>query len=125
MMNIRSAAASIATMAIIAGCASPAIDVEVPTTSMQNAWRSHGATPKKATTDQNANVLESGIVRPTYSPGTPMPVVTAPEIRMAYLAPYADHDGVMHYGQWVAVEVHGYRWTLPDGSYMPLGGAPR
>jgi hypothetical protein len=52
----------------------------------------------------------------------PRPVVTLPDVRLAYLFEWVDDDGTRHFGGWVAIAVSASRWILSDGSTEALEG---
>ncbi len=106
---------------LLSGCASPADSVRVPTMPMQQAWTVR--LPHQAAVIPT--VRHHALVYPAWIGHKPIPVVTAPVIRMAYLYPRTGQEGVLHYGEWIGIAVHGYRWVLPDGTQTPLRGAHR
>jgi hypothetical protein len=102
---------------LLAGCAIPATQVSVPTESMhdalQRARSAHRADP----------VNEGPLRRPVHSaapPGTPLPMVAPPDVRMAYLYEWVDAEGNKHFGSWVAIPLSGFDWVMTDGSNVQL-----
>ena len=96
---------------LVTGCATPASHVKVPTMTVQEAWN---------TRSQQDYAVSSREVKPAQPVGTVFPVVTAPDIRMAYKRPWKDADGNYHYGGWIALYVDQPKWVLPDGSLDPI-----
>ncbi|HEX7157362.1 MAG TPA: hypothetical protein VF229_09130, partial [Burkholderiaceae bacterium] len=56
-------------------------------------------------------------------PGAPRPLLTAPDVRMAYLYEWVDAEGNRHFGGWVAIPLRGFDWVMSDGSRGALDGA--
>lgn len=101
--------------AMVAGCASTAADVKVPTMSMQQAWSSSGT----ATLDSSQQV-SGRTINALVRQDQPLPIVSAPDIRMAYIYQSTDAEGNMHYGSWVAIPVSSFKWLMPEGAAMPM-----
>ena len=93
---------------VLTGCVAPGDQVKVPTMSVEDAW--NGA--------QNADfgISTSRVVSPSLKPALPYPIVSAPDIRLAYIKPWTDAAGNRHYGNWVALQVDNPKWVLPDGT---------
>lgn len=124
-------------VALLGACATPALQVKVPTMTVADAWRAVGhqgavtevlgdATPGGASAerlDRPALARWRSASGATLAPvegsdgGPPIPVVTAPDVRMAWVRPWQDAQGNRHFGHWIAMPVQGPRWVLPDGSY--------
>jgi Type IV conjugative transfer system lipoprotein (TraV) len=97
--------------ALLTGCATPASRVKVTTLSVQEAWN------QRANQDYGIAARE---VKPAHPAGSVFPVVSAPDIRMAYMRPWKDDAGNYHYGGWIALYVDPPKWVLPDGSLDPI-----
>ena len=96
---------------LVSGCAGPASRVKVPTMTVQEAWDARA---------QQDYAVSSREVKPALPVGMVFPVVTAPDIRMAYKRPWKDADGNYHYGGWIALYVDQPKWVLPDGTLDPI-----
>ena len=95
----------------VAACGTTASQVKVPTMSVKEAW---------GLRDSHDYEVSSREVKPGHPSSTVFPVVTAPDIRMAYMRPWKDAAGNYHYGGWIALYVDGPKWVLPDGSIDPI-----
>ncbi len=100
---------------MIAGCATPGDQVKVPTMSVEDAWNQRQ--------QADFGITTSRIVTPSMKPALPYPVVSAPDIRLAFIKSWIDLTGNRHYGNWVAIQVDNPKWVLPDGS-LELINAP-
>lgn len=106
----------------IAGCATPAVNVKVPTSTMDEAYRASVSGTTAPST--GAGRASARIVETTIRPDRPAPIVAAPDIRLAFLFQWVDADGNLHYPSWVAIPVEPFRWVVPDlGGTMPLDGS--
>jgi len=93
------------------GCASPAVDVKVPTMTVPQAWN--------AAAEADFGDVKAEL-KPAGAPSAmPSPVISAPDIRMAYITPWRDELGNRHFGSWVAIQVQAPRWVSPDGRLEP------
>jgi hypothetical protein len=127
MSRLRTHAAATASalgLAALAGCATPAVNVKVPTATMDQAYRASvsglGGAPALPATPPAA----TRIVETTIRPDRPSPIVAAPDIRLAFFYQWIDGDGNMHYPSWVAIPVESFRWVVPDlGGTAPLDGS--
>ena len=101
----------------ITGCAAPTMDVKVQTMSMQDSY-------KTAVGESVGQIepKESRIINPVMQHNMPYPVVAVPDVRMAYITPWKDDDGLLHYGSWVAVPVDSFKWVMPTGVSSPMDG---
>lgn len=102
----------------LAGCATPANEVKIPTMSMESAYA--------ASQDAQAGARQapdSRIVRAVISPGRPSPLVTAPVVKLAYSYEWTDIEGNMHYPQWLAIQVDSFKWVMPDEGPVPMDGS--
>ena len=54
----------------------------------------------------------------------PQALLSAPQVRLAYLYEWIDTEGNKHFGEWVAIPVGGFDWIMNDGSRAPLESAP-
>jgi hypothetical protein len=116
---VRRASAWAVGAALLAGCATPAVNVKVPTMPMEQAYRAsvQGGVPL-------APPAGARIVETTVRPDRPAPVVAAPDIRLAFFYQWVDADGNLHYPSWVAIPVETFRWVLPElGGAVPLDGS--
>jgi hypothetical protein len=86
--------------------------------SMQQAWTSTPTAVGDTSAPANGRVVNA-IIRQDQ----PLPVVSAPDIRMGYYYQAADQEGNMHYGHWVAIPVDSFKWISPEGGSVPLTGA--
>ena len=102
--------AIIATM--LTGCATPGDQVKVPTMSVEAAWNHQD--------QSNLSNASGRVVNEATKQSRPYPVISAPDIRLAYIKSWIDQSGVRHYGNWVAIQVDGAKWLLPDGSLEPI-----
>src|ERR1700747_2734462 len=99
----------------LAGCATPATQISVPTESMREALQ------QVRTTSSVEPVGDTQLRRSLHSPappGAPQPMLAPPDIRMAYLYEWVDAEGNKHFGGWVAIPLGGFDWVMPDGSNM-------
>jgi len=94
--------------AMFGGCATPAVELKVPTMSVPEAWN--------ASTRVDFGSVDARITRPGTNAGLPYPVISAPDIRLAYIKPWRDEQGNRHFGSWVAIQVEAPRWVSPDGT---------
>lgn len=118
-------AAASAACAVLAGCATPAVDVKVPTSSMDEAYRASigtGVTNAAAPARGTARIVET-----TIRPDRPAPIVAAPDIRLAFFYQWVDAEGNLHYPGWVAIPVETFRWVVPElapaNGTLPLDGS--
>ena len=106
------------TAALVAGCATPATEVKVPTMSMEQAYAASRSAQAAA-----QGTPDSRIVRAVVSPGRPAPIVTPPDIRMAYVYEWIDTEGNLHYPGWVAIQVETFKWVMPEVGAVPMDGS--
>lgn len=119
MKRMRTALGPLACSALLVGCAAtPATDVKVPTMSMEQAYAA-----SRATLSDVAAAPESRIVRAVVAPGRPAPVVVPPDIRLAYVYEWIDAEGSLHYPGWVAIQVEGFKWVMPEAGAVPMDGS--
>ncbi len=95
-------------VAVAAGCATPGDQVRVSTMSVEDAWNG------KPTTEFTPSV--SKVINPGIKTTPPYPIITSPDIRLAYMKPWTDSDGSRHFGNWIAIQIDNPKWVLPDGS---------
>jgi hypothetical protein len=100
---------------LLAGCATPATQVKVPTMTVEQAWRAR-------TTQDYAVGPSTRIMKPAGQAVAPFPIISAPNIRLAYIKPWKDESGNYHYGHWVAIQIESPKWLLPDGTVDPIDG---
>lgn len=106
----------------LAGCATPAVDVKVPTSTMDEAYRASVGAGVGAASRGTARIVDT-----TVRPDRPAPIVAAPDIRLAFFYQWVDGEGNLHYPSWVAIPVETFRWVVPelapgDGT-LPLDGS--
>ncbi len=99
---------------MVGGCATPATQVKVKTMSVEEAWN--------GSAEHDFSVVKSREVKPSLTSTPPVPIISAPDVRLAYIVPWKDEAGNYHYGGWVAVQVNSPKWLLPDGSVDPIDG---
>jgi hypothetical protein len=103
---------------LLGGCAIPATQVAVPTESMRDALQQ----ARSAHQPEPAN--DAPPHRPLRSaapPGAPRPMLSPPDVRMAYLYEWIDEERNKHFGGWVAIPLAGFDWVMDDGSSPPVG----
>lgn len=109
--------ATLALTVVLTGCATSAAEIKVPTISMEEAWK---ATPNQSPrTGEAQGRLVGAVLRQEQ----PLPVVSAPDIRMAYIFSAPDAEGNMHYGSWVALPIDTFKWLMPEGARLPMAPA--
>ncbi len=54
--------------------------------------------------------------------GAPLPLLSTPEVRMAYLYEWVDGEGNKHFGEWVAIPLGGFDWIMSDGVHATIDG---
>jgi hypothetical protein len=105
--------------AALLACATPATEVRVPTMSMHQALdASQASVSQFRSLPEPVPALSSA----PLPPGAQRPLLSTPDIRLAYLYEWVDGDGNRHFGEWVAIPVSGFHWIMNDGSRsaMPL-----
>ena len=112
MSPIRRFIGILATAMLAAGCAAPGDQVRVPTMSVEAAWH--------AGQQADFGITTSRMVTPSMKPALPYPIVSAPDIRLAYIKPWTDEAGNRHFGNWVAIPVDNPTGVLPDGTREPM-----
>ena len=124
LMAVRADACQLCTTVLAAlaaaGCAIPATDVQVPTMSMHAALERARAEPP-IVTDLRPVLTRADFVRPQQD--QPQTLLSAPQVRLAYLYEWIDTEGNKHFGEWVAIPIGGYDWIMNDGSRARLDGA--
>ena len=115
----------------LTACATPAASVKVPTMPMAAALdkaRTTRITPDPAggSPPGNGPAAVPGAAAPGLAAANepPRPIVTAPDVRLAYLYEWVDGEGNRHFGSWVAIAVTPPRWVLSNGAAVPLDPAP-
>ncbi len=103
---------SIVALLGLSACATPAVQIKVPVMTVADAWRGAAGAPQAA----EEGTVDARVSRSTDASPAPVPVLSAPDIRMAYIKPWTDAEGNRHFGTWVALQVRPARWVLPDGS---------
>jgi len=107
---------------LLAGCAIPATQVAVPTESMREALQQARASRRE---EGSNDAPQRRPLRSAAPPGAPQPVLTPPDVRMAYLYEWIDAEGNKHFGGWVAIPLGGFDWVMTDGSNVPLNRAAK
>ena len=102
-------------LTVLAGCATPATQVKAPTMTVDQAWRARA-------TQDFAVGPGTRIMKPAVTAIAPFPIISAPNIRLAYIKPWKDESGSYHFGHWVAIQVGTPKWLLPDGTVDPIDG---
>lgn len=103
-----------------AGCAVPATQVEVPTQSMRDAYEvARANSPAPAGPPERTPRL----VPAPLPKGAQRPMLSAPDVRLAYLYEWIDIEGNKHFGEWVAIPVAGFDWIMSDGAHQALDGS--
>lgn len=102
----------------LAGCATPANEVKVPTMPMDAAYAA-----SQEAQGAGRQLPDSKIVRAVIAPGRPSPLVTAPVVKLAYSYEWTDTEGNMHYPQWLAIQVDTFKWVMPDEGLIPMDGS--
>lgn len=110
--------ALLALTVVLAGCATSAAEIKVPTVSMEEAWKA-GSTQSGRAAEGTPGRLVGAVLRQEQ----PLPVVSAPDIRMAYIYSAPDAEGNMHYGSWVALPIDTFKWLMPEGVRLPMAPA--
>jgi hypothetical protein len=102
---------------LLAACAIPATEVSVPTLPMRQAYELSRA-EGHATAAAQKDPLR-------LAPGSPpagaqQPLLSTPEVRLAYIYEWVDSDGNKHFGEWVAIPIAGFDWIMTDGTRSPI-----
>jgi hypothetical protein len=105
---------------LLAGCAVPATQVEVSTLPMRSAFElsRQAASPPAAAADPVPRLVPAPLPR-----GAQRPLLSAPDVRLAYLYEWIDTEGNKHFGEWVAIPVAGFNWIMNDGAHQALDGS--
>lgn len=69
--------------------------------------------------------VQSQLVYSTVRPDRPVPLVAAPDVRLAFIYPWVDAEGTLHLPNWVAIPVRDFRWVVPDRGTVPMDGTVR
>lgn len=123
-MNRRSPLSLLATglwvVACLCACAVPATQVEVPTMSMRNALdlARQPSPSAPAPPDPVPRLAPAPIPK-----GAPRPMLSSPDVRLAYLYEWVDAEGNKHFGEWVAIPVAGFDWIMSDGAQEAIDGS--
>lgn len=107
--------AGTALCAALAACAVPATQVDVPTQSMRKALeQSRSERPKVMLPEPpaTAGAAKDPPQHVSGAAGPPRPQLATPDVRMAYLYDWVDHEGNQHFGSWVAIPLSGFDWVL-------------
>lgn len=106
---------------LMAACAVPADDVQVATMPMRDALDLSRQPAIPSTTRRSEFVPH--LVTVTTPPGAPRPLLSAPDVRLAYLYEWVDLEGNKHFGEWVAIPVAGFNWIMSNGEHPPIDGS--
>jgi len=101
----------------LAACAVPATEVSVPTMPMRQALELAMAEGKMPNQTAGGPARLSAAAAP---PGAPQPLLSTPEVRLAYVYEWVDPDGNKHFGEWVAIPIAGFDWLMNDGTRAPV-----
>jgi len=112
-------AAGVSLPTVLCACAVPATQVEVPTMSMRNAFEMSHPAPSVAPPPER---LSRAVAVPA-SKATPQPMLSSPDVRLAYLYEWVDAEGNKHFGEWVAIPVAGFDWIMSDGAHEAMDGS--
>jgi len=106
--------------AALAGCAVPATQVEVSTLPMRSAFELARQTSSlsSAPSDPGPRLVPAPLPK-----GAQRPLLSAPDVRLAYLYEWIDTEGNKHFGEWVAIPVAGFNWIMNDGAHQALDGS--
>jgi hypothetical protein len=104
----------------LCACAVPATQVEVPTMPMRDALdvARETAVVLPAHPDPSPQ-----LVAPPIPKGAPRPLLSTPDVRLAYLYEWVDAEGNKHFGEWVAIPVAGFDWIMSDGAHEAIDGS--
>jgi hypothetical protein len=104
---------------ILGACAVPATQVEVPTLPMQAALElsRQSAIPVQKPADPLPRLVAAPIPK-----GAPRPLLSTPDVRLAFLYEWVDTEGNKHFGEWVAIPVSGFDWIMSDGARESMSG---
>jgi hypothetical protein len=105
----------------LAGCAVPATQVKVPTMPMRDALELSRATVAAAPPPRADSLPH--LVAANIPEGAPRPLLSAPDVRLAYLYEWVDGEGNKHFGEWVAIPVAGFDWVMSDGLRKSIDGS--
>lgn len=104
--------------ALLSACAQPATDVQVATMPM------HAALEQARTAALPGPPRAAQPPRPAGMPrGAAQGLLSAPDVRLAYLYEWIDAEGNKHFGEWVAIPIAGFDWIMNDGSLAPVDNA--
>lgn len=118
-MKIPALVLALACFTLVA-CGTPPLEVKVPTQSMQDAYRASSGGFIGSSADAK---VESRIIRSVVTSDRPVPVVTPPDIRMAYVYAWVDSDGTVHYPSWTGIAVKDFQWVIPSLGTIPMNGS--
>jgi hypothetical protein len=104
----------------LAACAIPATQVEVPTMPMRDALELSRSRPPL---EPAAGPELPRLVSANLPKGAPRPLLSTPDVRLAYLYEWVDAEGNKHFGEWVAIPVAGFDWIMSDGAHAAIDGS--
>jgi hypothetical protein len=76
------------------------------------------ATPPKPPADPIPRLLPAPLPK-----DAPRPMLSTPDVRLAYLYEWVDVEGNKHFGEWVAIPVAGFDWIMSDGAREAIDGS--
>ncbi len=105
---------------LLYGCAIPATQVEIPTLPMQAALdlSRQTAIPVPKAPEPLPRLVAAPIPK-----GAPRPLLSTPDVRLAFLYEWVDSEGNKHFGEWVAIPVSGFDWIMGDGARESMSGS--
>lgn len=101
----------------LSACAVPATEVEVATMPMRTALDL--TRPNLPLGTQSGGGLPR-LIEPTLPKGAERPLLSTPDVRLAYLYEWIDSEGNKHFGEWVAILVTGFDWIMSDGTHETM-----
>jgi hypothetical protein len=117
--SLASGVSALCAAALLVGCATPASEVKVPTVSMDEALRASVA----GSASDLPKPAQAQVVQSLIRPDRPTPIVSAPDIRLAYVYEWVDSEGTWHFPNWIALPVRPFEWVLPDLGKVPMDGS--
>jgi hypothetical protein len=70
-----------------------------------------------------AGRVSARIVETTVRPERPTPIVSAPDVRLAFIYEWIDNEGNLHFPNWIAIPVEPFKWVLPELGRVPMDGS--
>jgi hypothetical protein len=110
---------SICNLAMLCACATPATDIQIPTKSMNDAYQDSRS---GGTASGLPKAPDNRLVQAIVNSERPVPVLTPPDVRLAYVYSWVDADGTVHYPSWTAIAVKDFQWVIPGLGTVPMNG---